>query len=180
MAFFNELINRFELILNAPFQDLSVWWVLFPVILFWITLELYFGKHKSEELGWNTALGNGISLTWITLTLMKFLFDNSLERFTWPKFILVFLIMIYGFFIAYISFMHKFKSKVTFKLASPSPVYYLASIAILWSYGSLIIDFYLVIALILLYFIILGLLKLIKKLMPNAEEAPKDTFSDLV
>ncbi len=163
-------------IFASPFKDISVWWVLAPCLLFWIILEVYFAKHKSETLGWNTALGNGISLTWITVTLMKFLFEGKNINFTWPKFALVFIIMLYGFFISYAAFKHKFSAKTTFLLASPSPIYFLSSVAVLWSYGSLIINIYVVLDLILLYPIVVGILLLIRKYVPEADE-PMDSSS---
>ena len=183
MTFIDQSLDGFKEIFASLFNDLSVWWILGPVFIFWVVLEIYFGKHKSEELGWNTALGNGISLSWITLNLMKFLFENNLKMFTWPKFLLTFLIMIYGFFIAYIAFTHKFSDKTTFLLASPSPIYYLASIAILWSYGVLDISLIILFDLVILYLIIIGILALIKKYIPDAKDFLSDkgseSFSDL-
>lgn len=188
MSFLNTLglgmLKAFNEIIRAPFKDISVWWVLAPVFILWIILEVYFAKHKNENLGWNTALGNGISLAWITVTLMKFLFEDKMENFTWPKFALVFTIMCYGFFIAYISFKHKFDKKTTFLLASPSPIYFLSSIAILWSYGVLIINSYVFLDLLIMYPIIVGFFALIRKYTPEATEdfsdsSSEDDFSEL-
>ena len=175
MVFWSSLWLAFKEIIRAPFVDSSIWWVLAPVILFWFVLEIYFTKHKGEELGWNTALGNGISLTWITVTLMKYLFEASFANFKWGAFILVLLIMLYGFFIAYISFKHLFTSKTTFILASPTPIYYLAGIAILWAYGTLVITWYIILDLILIYLVIVGVLELVKKFVPEAEEFKIDS-----
>jgi len=156
-------------ILSAPFKDASIWWVLAPVILFWLVLEIYFTKHKGEELGWNTALGNGISLTWITVTLMKYLSENKFAAFTKPKFALVISIMLYGFFIAYISFKHSFSDKTTFLLASPTPIYFLAGVSILWAYGVLFINIYVIIDLLLIYLLTLGIVHMFKRFSPEAE-----------
>ncbi len=161
--------EAFKAILKAPFVDLSVWWVLTPVIILWIMLELYFGRYKNEKLGWNTALGNGISLTWITIALMKFLFENSRENFTWAKFIAVLLIMIYGLFVTIVTFKHKFSAKTTFLLADPSPIYFLSTVAVLWAYGSLILTWWVILDLVILYPIIVGIFALIRRFLPEAE-----------
>ena len=180
MGFFNILGNNMfdalKEILKSPFRDFSIWWILAPVFILWVVLELYFAKHQNEELGWNTALGNGISLAWITVTLMKYLFENNMVNFNWLKFIIVLLIMCYGFFVAYTSFKHYFSPETTFLLASPSPIYYLSTIAILWSYNVLEISLYVILDLIIIYLIVIGIFALIRKYMPIGEDNFLDTF----
>ena len=175
MAFYNEMLSGIGHIFKAPFVDLSALWVITPLVVFWIILELYFDTHKKEELGWNTALGNGISMFWITVQLMKYLFESSAQRFTWPKFAIILAILLYGIFVSYISFSHKFSSKITYALSSPTPVYFFSGTAVLWAYGSLQISLWVLIDLFILFGILLLIVFILRKILPESE---KDSDSD--
>ncbi len=153
----------------APFKQASVWWFLAPIILFWIILEVYFGKHKSEELGWNTALGNGMSLVWVNIESMRFLWFYKPDLF-WLRFVVIFTILVYGSFIIYVSFTHKLSSKATYRLAAPSPIYYFSFISVLWGHGVLILTGWVLLDLLILYPIVLLIVFLLRKFMPGAPD----------
>ncbi len=171
MSAWIEMWNALKHILAAPFHDLSVFWLLAPILILWIVMEAYFDIHKHEELGWNTALGNGVSLFWIAVSLMKHLFDNHLKNFSWGRFIILLVILSYALFITVISFRHTFPAKTTFMLASPTPIYYLSAIAILWAYGGLKMSWWVFLDLVLLFPIIIGIELLIRRYTPEAEES---------
>ncbi len=168
MAIEQILLNlwaAFLEILRSIFHDLSILWFLGPILLFWLLLEVYFSRYKKEELGWNTALGNGLSVFWILIISIKYLFENGMEKFEWPKFIALVLILFYAIFIIINSFEHKLNAKVSFLLASPTIVYYLSGIAILWTFGGLKITIWVLIDLILCYGLVLLFELLLKKLI---------------
>ncbi|MFO8015555.1 MAG: hypothetical protein R6U32_00475 [Candidatus Woesearchaeota archaeon] len=167
MAFYNEMLAGFWHILKAPFVDLSALWLLAPLIIMWAVLELYFDLHKNEELGWNTALGNGISMFWISVNIMRYLFTENMEKFTWPRMVIISLLLLYSFFIAYISFSHKLSPKLTFKLASPTPVYYFSGIVILWAFGALKLSLWIIIDIIIIFGLLLLLVALLRKVLPE-------------
>ncbi|MFH1590976.1 MAG: hypothetical protein ABIC95_03530 [archaeon] len=177
MSFWLEMWEAFKHILAAPFKDLSVFWLLAPILILWIIMEVYFDMHKREELGWNTALGNGISMFWIGVSVMRHIFENQMTAFTWPRFSALVIILSYGLFITIISFKHTFKAKVVFLLASPSAIYYLSTIAILWGYGSLTLSWMVLLDLFLLFCIIVGIELLFRKFMPEAQNDGDDSFS---
>jgi hypothetical protein len=167
MALHPGLIEGFRQIGVSFFKEASLWWYLAPVFLLWIVLELYFGKYKKEKLGWNTSLGNGISLTWISLESMRFLFQTRPEYF-WYKFGVIILIMFYAFLIVYLSFTHKLSAKITYALASPSPMYFLSMVTILWGHGVLIVTWWVLLDLFILYLIIALIFAIIKKVVPES------------
>jgi hypothetical protein len=167
----------FKEIIASPFKDWSIWWYLAPVIVLWFVLEIYFGKYKQERLGWNTALGNGITLTWINIEAMRFLFSEKPSPF-WLRFFLILLIMLYGLFVVYISFSHRFSSKSTYAFASPSAIYFLAAVTTLWGHGVLTLSFWVVVDLLLLFLALLLFFVVLRKMLPEAkraEEAPLET-----
>lgn len=163
-----NLLHGFGEIFSAPLKDLSILWLLTPVILFWLILEIYFGRYKKEALGWNTALGNGLNLFWIVIISLRALFLKGSELFSIDKLIFVIFIAIYSAFIIFISFTHKIKEKIFFLFASPAIIYYLSGIGILWIHNLITISFWVIIDLIILYLVILILETILKKFIPIA------------
>lgn len=168
-----NILQGFVEIFKSPFKDLSILWVLTPILLFWILLEIYFDRYQTEELGWNTALGNGLSVFWVTLTCMRYLFETQRTNFQWIKFLAIILILLYAIFIILNSFWHKLKKNWSFIISSPTPIYFLSLVVVLWTYGQLIITKWIILDLIILY-IIIGFIELgIKKLIKPKEEPSK-------
>ncbi|MBW2978437.1 hypothetical protein KY331_06340 [Candidatus Woesearchaeota archaeon] len=170
MAILESMWLAFKEIISSSFKDLSIWWYLAPILILWIILEVYFGKYKKEKLGWNTSLANGITLTWINIEAMRFLFSTHPKPF-WTRFFIVLLIMFYGLFVIYISFTHKFSGKVTYSFAAPSPIYFLAAITTLWGHGVLDISFWVAVDLIVMFPLILAIFAILKKILPKAKKA---------
>lgn len=173
-AIINNLLLGLKQIGSAFIIDPSIWWLITPVIIFWIVIEIYFDRYKKEELGWNTALGNGLSILWVSFICLKFLFEDKLINFLWSKFIAILFIFLYGAFIVFNSYHHELKKKISFLLASPTPIYFFSLVAILWTYGFLPITFWTVINLIILY-IIIGLLELLLKKLIKPKEVKEET-----
>lgn len=173
--FLQGMLDALWEIVRSPFKEWSVWWFLAPLIILWIVLELYFGRYKSETLGWNTSLANGISLVWINIESMRFLFSNHPEPFL-LRFIPITVILSYGAFIIYVSFTHKFSGNVAYTLAAPTPIYFLSFISVLWGHGELILTWFIILDIIILYPIILGIFALIRKLLPEVPEEKKGKF----
>jgi len=163
-------------ILASPFKEWSLWWLLAPIFILWILMELYFGKFKKEKLGWNTSLANGISLSWIGVESMRFLFSTKPDPF-WFRFIIISLIILYGIIVFFLAFSHKISGNITYLLASPTPVYYLSTITILWGHGSLIMTWWVLLDLLILYWVLLGLFILIKKFIPESQKEIEESQS---
>ncbi|MBU0667408.1 MAG: hypothetical protein ABIC91_04520 [Nanoarchaeota archaeon] len=155
-------------------REPSLWWFLTPIILLWVILEIYFGEYKHESLGWNTALGNAISLLWVTIESMRFLFANKSDNF-WSNFVIIIVIMFYAFLIIYFVFTHKVSSKVAFALGKPSPICFLSLVTILWGHNVLTVSWWVALDLLILFFLLVLLFAIIRKLLP---ESQKDVESD--
>ena len=163
-----NILDGFVEIFSSPFKDITVLWLLVPIVLFWLILEIYFARYKTEKLGWNTALGNGLSIFWVVVTSLKTMFEDNFALFGWDKLLYLIFIAGYSGFIIYISFTHKIKEKIFFLFTSPTIIYYFLGIMVLWVHGSLSISLWVFIDLILLYMIVLILETIFKKLLPEA------------
>ncbi len=159
-------------VLGTPFRGHHLWWQLAPIFLLWVVLEIYFDRHKHEELGWNTALGNAITLFWISISGMQQLFNHRPnEPFLWSNAFMVALIMLYALFVTYISFGHKLGARVTYVLAYPTIIYYLSMFAIFWGYKALAVNKYILLVFVLFFLVVWGARWLFFWLLPEASDA---------
>jgi hypothetical protein len=163
-----NILSGFKEIFSAPLNDLSILWLLIPIILFWFIMEVYFGRYKTEKLGWNSALGYGLSMFWIVVISFKTIFENNFELFSIDKLLFVIFVAAYSVFIIFISFTHRLKAKIFFLFTSPTIVYFLFGISLLLVNGLLDISFWVIIDLIIFYIIILIFETILRKLIPGA------------
>jgi len=179
--FIVEMFKDIFQVVSIPFTNPELLWQIAPILLMWFIIETYFGMHKHEELGWNTALSNGISLFWIIIGSMQYMFSNKAELFAWDKFGVILFVMIYAGFTIYVSFTHKISSKVTYVFSSPTAIYFLGYISFVYAYGKIDVDLPMISGVILLFLILLLFTYIYKKILPNKEkddEMPEDKSTD--
>ena len=174
MALTDQLLSAAGDIARSPFVQFEVLWLLIPLFLLWLILTVYFDIHRGEKLGWNTALGNGITLFWISADVMRALFAGRPGGFG-VRITINVIVLFYAVLIIYSSFAHKLPEKWNFLMASPTVVYYIAGATILWGYGSLPFNRFVAIDLVILFIIVLlfkGVLRLLlrKKAVTEAPE----------
>lgn len=172
-----EILAGFWTIIKSPSNDWTVLWLLAPIILFWIVLEIYFDSHKKEALGWNTALGNGLSLFWVAISCVKFIFAQQFTMEVFWRTFWIFLIFSYSIFIIWVSFSHKMNEKWTYILASPTPIYFLSCVIVVLSYGVLAFNWVILFDLFILYWIIVGLELILKHYIPDKSDTSGDSLS---
>ena len=121
---------------------------------------------------------------WIGMNLMTYLFTNQRHQFTWMRFSAVVVIVAYSLFISYISFAHKFNAKTVFMLASPTPIYFISAITVVWAYGSLTMNGWVILDLMIIFPIVLGIEVLIRHFTPDKDagkgddtQAPSETLN---
>lgn len=112
-----------ELVL-APVKHPELLPTVLPLIIGAITLEIYFGKHVEENLGWNTSVGNAV--LWIA-TGINLLITSELTA-TERK--ITYFIIGLGGFVGYMDFYHKWSDTVAFIVSSAGIVYSLAYVTV--------------------------------------------------
>lgn len=118
-----EVIMEFVL---APMRYPDILPTVLPIIVGAVVIELYFGKHTNEELGWNTSVGNAI--VWVTTGLVMYLTTNLDTQETYATIGLIVL----GLGISYLNFYHKWSSTVAFLASSSGIVYTLTYIFVVF------------------------------------------------
>jgi hypothetical protein len=159
-----NLLEGFRLIGRAFVEEPSIWWFLAPVFILWIGMEIYFGQYKKERLGWNSALANSISFTWINIAAFRVLFmEDIMSDNFWLRFGILALFFIYGMIAIYIAFFHKASPRVAAFLAGPTRIYFLSTVSILWGQGILAINQWVFLDLLFAYIVLSFLFWVIRR-----------------
>ena len=109
----------------APVNQPELLSSLLPLIIGALIIEMYFGKHKTEVLGWNTSVGNAV--IWISTginLLITGAFESTVEKAA------VYFIIGVGALIGYMDFFHKWSSSIAFRASSAEAVYPLAYVTV--------------------------------------------------
>ncbi len=130
-----------------PLTKPEILWTVLPLLVTAFFLELYFGRYKIEELGWNTAFGNCISLVWVTSALVRFMYElHGKEIFVlqWtsysPTMLLILLLGVWSLTLAICNFFHVLQKWLSFFLSSTIPVNVSALVASILVLGQFPMD----------------------------------------
>src|SRR3989338_4476871 len=130
LYYFIELVlPRTTEILYKPIILKNLLWIIAPLLITLVLIQLYFGRYKNEELGWNTAFGNSVSLLWVTTTLFRFVYEQNngslLAAFLLNKnkIILISILGLWAMLSIFLQFFHILPRKIDFLIYSSIPVY---------------------------------------------------------
>jgi len=114
-----------ETFVLAPIRQPELLPTVLPLIIGVTVIELYFGKHTNEELGWNTAVGNSIS--WMSTGIILLITTETTQQ----ERLATYGIIGIGAFLGYLDFYHKLSDTVAFIVSSSGVVYTLAYISVI-------------------------------------------------
>lgn len=115
-----EVISTAISIFSAPIQHSDIVPTVLPLILGGMIVELYLGKYKREDLGWNTAVGNAV--VWFA-TGVSLLVTESLEGLEVQA---TFFLVLLGLFVGFMDFFHIWPERIAFLVSSSGLVYTIA------------------------------------------------------
>lgn len=118
--FQEEVFSTAISIFVAPVQHSSIVPTVLPLILGGLIVELYLGKYKREDLGWNTAVGNAV--VWFA-TGVSLLVTESLEGLEVQA---TFFLILLGLFVGFMDFFHVWPARIAFLVSSSGLVYTIA------------------------------------------------------
>jgi len=114
-----------EMFILAPLENPDIIPAVLPLVLGLIVIELYFGKHSNEDLGWNTSVGN--SVIWVTTGISLYITESLSTQELHATMALIGL----GLVIGYMNFFHKWSPAVAFAVSSAGVIYTLAYILVI-------------------------------------------------
>jgi hypothetical protein len=130
-----EVINRTEFFARVPLDNQQMLPTLLPLIAGAVVMELYFGKHKQESLGWNTSVGN--AAIWMTTGISLLLTETGLSQ---PELQATYALIAVGAFVTFMDFFHLWPSSVAFIVSSSAMVYTLAYTLVVVVKSSMVVN----------------------------------------
>jgi hypothetical protein len=113
----SSIRNRFIDLVLAPLNYPDIIPFVLPLIVGAVVMELYFGKHENEELGWNTSVGNAV--IWFTTGATIYLTTELSQNET----IAIGALMSAGVLMGYLNFYHKWRPGAAFRISSSGFIY---------------------------------------------------------
>jgi len=159
----------------TPWTNYDVLWLILPLVLILLLIHIYFGRHRAEKLGWNSAFSNSISLFWICIILFRFLFQKYdiidlatntifLKNLAIVSILSVWVIILMGF-----NFYHKLPEKFAYLISSTDSLYILAYIVVSIVMGEINVTNKVFGAGIILFAILVVLLQSLKHFIPMSK-----------
>jgi len=164
------LYERFIELLLLPSANKEVIWIILPLILAVLFMELYFGRYKLEDIGWNTAFNNSLILIFVSVNLVKHLYDMDILLSLHPKTVLTIALIIIGIFMSLFNYFHILPKKFAFLFSSTLPINITNFMVVLIVYSSFPLDILTFIAALLYALIIYAFVRVIWFLIPESFE----------
>ncbi|MFA5796774.1 MAG: hypothetical protein WC916_01900 [Candidatus Woesearchaeota archaeon] len=136
-----DFLTRVWEIIQSPFQEREMLWMLIPLLATIIFMEFYFGRYKEEELGWNTAYGNTLILLFIGIDLFRRTYEplglTIRDAITSGEPKIVIAITLFGFalLLLLIDFFHFLPKKIAYIVSSPTYINLLALLGVIVVYS---------------------------------------------
>jgi len=131
------IVPRFFEFITSPFENWDMLWILIPLLAALTLMEVYFGRNKTEELGWGTAFGNTVALFFVMATLIKYMLQNYTPNMLFGggpptyKLMLVALLGLQALILMWFNYHHTLHKKLAFMVSSSLPISVTAVLAII-------------------------------------------------
>lgn len=182
LNFLNNIWIRTLEIATEPLKVKSMLWILIPLLSTLFMMELYFGRYKKEQLGWNSAVSNSIVLFFVSFNLLGWLYQNNMLIFiTKPtnieiataKSFIAIIILFESFLLMVLNFFHAFRGKFAFELSSPLIMNYIGVISIIIIYSNIPLDYVTLISVIFIFILFALFFWILKFMVPTAPSKDK-------
>lgn len=184
-SWFGLLVTRWVELISAPLTTPNMLWIVTPLAVATLLMEFYFGRYQEEDLGWNTAVANSLVLIFVAIDLLRFVYGDTsiltadvrdLATYNLKATIIALAVASGGFLLMFTEFFHVLPKKFAFFISSTLPVNVVAYVAITLVYTQIPLDFYTLGAAVLLFFLLMGLFRILKSIEPSAKEKPPKLF----
>lgn len=136
-----DLYPRGFAIVDAPFKTPEMLWMLIPIIVSLVMIEFYFGRYKEEELGWNTAFGNALVMTFVSIDLFRHNYEPdsmtvlSALQSNDPKILIAMVLFGFAVLLVLIDYFHFLPKKIAYAISSGPFIQMIALLGIIIVYS---------------------------------------------
>ncbi len=172
--FWEDLFHTFIEFLYAPLIFKDMLWILIPVLLAILLMEIYFYRYPREGIGHHKSLENTIFLLFISIDLIRYVVTQ--QNVPALKSILVLSYLFGVIVISLMDFFHKLSTSLIFKMSSKSIVTFISYVLIILVYSDMLDStkpmhlFSVVLSIILLFFVLVLIRKGFSFLEPKSYE----------
>ena len=135
-----EILGRFVDIIKAPIDHPQMLWIIAPILIALIILQLYFARYRHVQNDYFSALSNAIFLIFVSADLLHFLANNGLLFSDRVKTGIAFLIIIVGSVLIIVDFFRLLPAQTIFQLSSKATFYFMSYIAIILVYTNILMQ----------------------------------------
>ncbi|MEW6036218.1 MAG: hypothetical protein AB1529_06405 [Candidatus Micrarchaeota archaeon] len=161
--------GRLTGIILAPLSNEGMLWAAVPLLVATVFIALYFGRHRKEELGWNTAFGNTMVFLFVGMNLVREIYfsSGSWENVLSSPFYLAIAVAlaVTSLLLMLITYFHLLPKKVAFFLFSAPPINVTVYVVMAIVYAGVPPDLFTVAAGIVFLLLILAATKLLQLLV---------------
>ena len=167
-SFWQYTYFQLTLLFKAPLYATDMWWIISPLIVTFLAMTVYFGLYRREELGWNSSLSNIIVLLFVSIDLLRTIFNYTspptIQNYATHQLLsaIILVIIIEAMLLFYFAFTHKVPKKLMFFIASPLCINIQAYVIISIVYLELLPTKFTLFAALLLFLILLLLSQLLR------------------
>ncbi|MDD4877684.1 MAG: hypothetical protein PHO02_01455 [Candidatus Nanoarchaeia archaeon] len=170
---YSEVLSRIWLITKSVFAHPEMLWAIVPIAVSMILISYYFGKYKKEELGWNTAFGNSVVMLFACMNLYRHLHESSMLGFN-SYTMLVSVIMLEGFALTLLDFLHAMPKSFAYALSSGMTVNTILIFLSIIVYGRIPMDYITALAVGVMAFAIILLMRIMQFFELASEDDGKE------
>ncbi|MBU0929548.1 MAG: hypothetical protein KJ623_00560 [Nanoarchaeota archaeon] len=169
---FPRLIEMFR----SPFDYPETLWLIIPLFVTILFMQLYFGRWKNEKLGWNSVLANMIALLFVIMNLIYYMIQNYKPEEIFNlgdpvyKIILIGVIIIQIILMMVFVYFHEIPKKILFFIGSSLTINTLAFVTIVMVYGRIPFDLVTLTAFICLYIFVQLFFLLFRWIIPPSKQ----------
>lgn len=161
------IFEQISFILSVPFSNSDILWTVFPLITTTIIIELYFGSHKEESLGWNSATANGLILVYVGINIVNDLIDSGAFNTNMFGSQIALGILSMGGLLVFVSFFHILPKEIAFFISSGLVVHYLAFLGVVFIYTGMVYTELTSYAAILIFLALVVFFSIVKHIEPD-------------
>ncbi len=173
LELYHEVLSRIWHIVKSIYSYPEMLWVIAPVAISMLLISYYFGKYKKEELGWNTAFGNSVVMLFACVDLFRYLYNADLLG--WNNYtMLVCVVLLEGFTLTFLDFLHAMPKSFAFALSSGMTVNTILIFLIIIIYGKIPLDYITAIAVTVMALLIVLLLRIMQIFELPSEDDGKE------
>ena len=178
--FLSEIFPRFLEMIFVTIQKKETLEILIPLLITLFLIQLYFGRNKDEQIGWNTAYANCIVLLFVTAHLGTYVYEQyGLDAFynlgstAYYKTLFVLILGLVALSLMFLDYFHSIDERFSFLMSSSIFIDVISFIGIVLVYSSIEFDWITLYASIFIFLLVIVFFKILRALVPPSESAEK-------